>query len=130
MLDFREEKGVSAIIGFTLIVAIVMMALAVHLTEQVPQDWRELEYERMLEVKSAFLELGEKIQNLGVGEVVVVEVPMGTLPPTAMASTSTSAGLEVISSRSVDPNYLDAGGYVLLQHVLRRRRVQGLRHLR
>jgi hypothetical protein len=99
MRGFRpEERGVSAAIGFTFIIAITMMALAVYVMEQVPEEWKQAEYNTMQEVESSFLKLRDSISALRPGEATAVGVRMGTLSPTAMVSATTNATLKVASA--------------------------------
>jgi hypothetical protein len=102
MQEFRKgEKGISAAVGFVLIVAVVMMGLAVYLKEQMPQEWKQVEHEAMQEIKDRFLELREAIDELGRGDAITVGIPMGTLAPTAYVSASTNAELHVVTAMSV-----------------------------
>jgi hypothetical protein len=99
---FREsEKGISAIVGFVFIVALVMTALSVYLTQQMPYEWKQAEYNTMEDVKNSFFELRERIHELERGEVAAAMIKMGTLAPTAYVSLTTTSELQVVTARSV-----------------------------
>ncbi|MDI6884469.1 MAG: DNRLRE domain-containing protein, partial [Hadesarchaea archaeon] len=97
----EDQRGVTAIIGFVLVIGLVVMAMGAYLAQQVPEDWREAEWDTMQEVKSSFLELRSEIHSLDLGEVATVKVRMGTPAPTAMRSATTNATLKVVTAKDV-----------------------------
>lgn len=97
----REERGVSAIIGFVFVVALVMMGFAVYMKEQMPQDWKQAEFNTMQDTKNVFFDLRGKIVNLRRGDVAAVPITLGTRAPTAFVSSTTNSHLQVTTASSV-----------------------------
>ncbi|MEM2192163.1 MAG: hypothetical protein QXG38_00940, partial [Candidatus Hadarchaeales archaeon] len=52
----KENQGISAIVGFILVIGIVNAALATYLSTQVPWEWKEKEQNMVGQVKQNFLE--------------------------------------------------------------------------
>ena len=96
-----DQRGVSAIVGLVLVIGLVTMAMCVYLTQQMPEDWREKEYDTMEEVKNSFLALRKEIGDIGPGQAATVKVRMGTPSPTAMMSATTNAALKVVTAKDI-----------------------------
>ena len=97
----REQQGLSAIISFALVIAILMMALGVYFAQQLPVDWKEDEYNTMNEMRDAFEDLQTKISGLSSGNASTVTVKLGVPAPTAMTSASTNAEILVTTARDI-----------------------------
>jgi len=81
----REERGVSSIIAFIIIMGLFMFFFwGVLLQEEVPIDWEEEEYKTMTSVKASFMSLRSRIQNLDPGQASTTKVKTGTQAPTAI----------------------------------------------
>ena len=64
MLSSRRERGLSEIVGFILILATIVIAVALYLTFGIPAQGREGEIQHMEQVKDRFVELKINIDSL------------------------------------------------------------------
>ncbi len=96
-----DEKGISSVIGFIMIASATMIAISVYIVQQMPYDWKEDEYNAMLEVKNAFLKLREVIPRLDPGDVATVSIPLGALSPHPAVAGSSGGEIEIKTARSL-----------------------------
>jgi len=69
----EENRGISAIVAFVLLVPVAMMAISVYIHEQMPYEWKEDEFNAMMNDKNSFLDLKD-ISGTTNGEVVLKTV--------------------------------------------------------
>jgi len=98
-----EERGVSSIIAFIIVMGLFMFFFwGVLLKEEMPIDWEEDEYRTMTQTKNNFMSLRSRIQGLENGQVSTTELKTGTPAPTALITASSSAIVNVAGARYVD----------------------------
>ncbi|HTY52164.1 MAG TPA: hypothetical protein VMB35_03110 [Methanomicrobiales archaeon] len=82
MLRARRERGLSEIVGFILILASIVIAVALYLTFGIPAQGREGEITHMDQVKDRFVELKINLDSLWsnrqCGTAIGTSFPLGT----------------------------------------------------
>lgn len=71
-----EEKGISVIVGFVLLVAILIAAFAFFLPSYLSYEWTQSEAEHMRSVRESFIEIKSIVESMAEGESGSVEIEM------------------------------------------------------
>jgi len=82
MLRARRERGLSEIVGFILVLATIVIAVALYLTFGIPAQGRETEIQHMDQIKDRFVEFKINIDSLWAnrqcGTAIGTSFPLGT----------------------------------------------------
>ena len=98
----EENRGISAIVAFVLLVPVAMMAISVYIHEQMPYEWKEDEFNAMMNDKNSFLDLKDIISKLDTGETGSVSIDLGTVSPTPYRSGTTNGEVVLKTVREVE----------------------------
>ena len=124
MVVFGREDGVSEIIGFILILAIIAVVASLYLTYVVPSQGRDLEIAHMALVQNEFLDYKTSVDALWINEqnvTIISPFILGTSPGTSQGTflnlplfqpLPSSGSLAVNGSNGKNTITIQAAGYL------------------
>ncbi|MFN4133409.1 MAG: hypothetical protein ACK4GQ_03465, partial [Candidatus Hadarchaeales archaeon] len=96
-----DNKGISAIVGFVLVIAVMTAALSTYISAQVPWEWKEKEQNMVQQVKQNFLKFRGDVAGLAAGETAAMVVDLSASSPTAYVPGESSSRLDVSTARFI-----------------------------
>jgi len=100
---FLDQRGVSAIVGLVLVVAIALgVGVSTYISSWVPNEQEQREYDAMREIEQSFRELKRSIESLESGREASVRIKLGAEPVSFYAYQRGHAELEAHPPRYVD----------------------------